>query len=193
MKRVTAVHSGRGSQKQISLLIEGKPTDSLLAGEPEGDKSERIQRCRDAAVRFLRYRPRSEFEVRARLRHHGYRGDIIDSVIEGLKERKLIDDRTFAQFWKDNRDSFRPRSQRLIKRELRQKGVQGDIIDQELDTLDDTESAYRSARDKADKLPHTDEQNFRRRLGEYLKRRGYGYGVITQAVEQVCREQGIIN
>lgn len=193
MKKITTVHSGRGSKKQISLLIEGEPTDSLPSGETEGDKPERIQRCRDAAVRFLRYRPRSEFEVRERLRRHGYRGDIIDNVIEGLKERKLIDDHAFVQFWKDNRDSFKPRSQNLIKQELRQKGVPGAIIDQELETLDDTESAYRSARDKAGKMVYLDKQSFRHRLGDYLKRRGYGYSVIKKAVEQVCREKDAIN
>lgn len=209
MKKVTAIRSGRGHRRQIDLLIDGKPDlntelpavikkglrdvcASPSAEETEPDKSDRIQRCLNTAVRFLRYRPRSEFEVRERLKRHGYEGDVIDNVIASLQGKRLIDDRAFVQFWKDDRDSFSPRSQRLIKLELKQKGVAGDIIDQEIDALDDTESAYRSAIDKACKLPRTDYQSFRRRLGEYLRRRGYGYSVIEKVAEQVCKEQGII-
>ncbi len=53
----------------------------------------------------------------------------------------MVDDMAFAQFWKDNRESFSPRSQWLTKLELRRKGVASDIIDQIVDTIDDEDSA----------------------------------------------------
>jgi len=56
--------------------------------------------------------------------------------------------------------------------------------------VDDDNSAYRAATSKARGLPLSDYQSFRRRLGEYLKRRGFGYGVIKHAVERVWQEQG---
>ena len=96
----------------------------------------------------------------------------------------------FAQFWKDNRESFSPRSQWLTKLELRRKGVASDIIDQMVDTIDDDDSAYRAVRSKARGLAYSDYQSFRRRLGEYLKRRGFSYGVINNAVERMWQEQG---
>ena len=95
----------------------------------------------------------------------------------------------FARFWKENRDSFSPRSQWLTKLELRQKGVAGDIIDQVVGTIDDGDSAYRAALSKARRLSRSDYQDFRRRLGEYLKRRGFGYGVINHTVERVWEER----
>ena len=99
-----------------------------------------------------------------------------------------MDDLAFAQFWRDNRQSFSPRSQRLTRSELRQKGVAEDIIDQVVAKVSDEESAYRAAQARARRLPRSDYQSFRRRLGEYLKRRGFGYGVIKPTVERVWQE-----
>ena len=87
-------------------------------------------------------------------------------------------------------ESFSPRSQWLTKRELRQKGVADNIIDQIADTIDDEDSAYRAALSKARSLPLADYQSFYRRLSDYLKRRGFGYGVIKHTVERLWPELG---
>jgi regulatory protein len=111
-------------------------------------------------------------------------------VIAKLKEQGLVSDIAFAQFWKDNRESFSPRSQWLTRLELRRKGVTTDIIDQVVDEVDDADNAYRAALSKARGLPLSDYQGFRRRLGDYLKRRGFGYEVINYTVERIWQEWG---
>jgi len=149
-----------------------------------------FHRCLNVAAHYLSYRPRSEFELRERLRQRGFNGNSIDVVLAKLKEQGLMDDMAFAQFWRDNRESFNPRSQRLIRLELGQKGVARDIIDQVVAAVDDEDSAYRAAQSKARNLPLSDYQLFQRRLGGYLKRRGFGYGVINHTVERLWQERG---
>ena len=100
-----------------------------------------------------------------------------------------MDDMAFAQFWKDNRESFSPRSQWLTRLELRQKGIADGIIAQVVDTVDDNHSAYQAALGKVRSLPLSDYHRFRRRLGEYLRRRGFNYGVINHTVERVWKER----
>ena len=73
-------------------------------------------------------------------------------------------------------------------RGLRQKGVANDIIDQVVAQVSDEDSAYRAALAKARRLSRSDYQSFRRRLSDYLKRRGFGYGVIKHTVERVWQE-----
>jgi regulatory protein len=150
-------------------------------------RSNYFYRCFNAASHFLSYRPRSEFEVRERLLRRGFDNNTTESAIAKLKEQGLVDDAAFAQFWKENRDSFSPRSQWLIKLELRQKGVTDNLIDQSTDIID-ADSAYRAALNKARSLPRSDYQSFRRRLGEFLKRRGFGYGVINHTIERLWSE-----
>jgi len=202
--KITAIRKGRG--KRVNVFWDGKFAFSLEAevavkeGLQVGQelsttdietiaRSDHFHRCLNAAAHYLSYRPRSESELRERLHRRGF-DDSVEAVITKLKEQGLVNDMAFAQFWKDNRESFSPRSQWLTKLELRQKGVDGDIIAQVVDAIDDTDSAYRAALSKARSLPLSDYQGFRRRLGEYLKRRGFSYGVINHTVERMWQERG---
>ena len=110
-------------------------------------------------------------------------------MLQRLKEQGLVDDASFARAWRDNRQALQPCSRWLIRRELRQKGVAEDIIDETVGTVDDSESAYQAAAARLRSLPREDYQAFRRRLGEYLKRRGFDYGVIKHTVQRVWQEQ----
>jgi len=207
MKKVTAIRSGkRGKRVNVYLnekfafsleaevaVKEGLRTEQALS-EDEIEalkKADLFQRCLTAAFHFLSYRPRSEAELRQRLNRRGFDGDNVAAVLARLKERGLVDDLAFAQFWKDNRESFRPRSQWLTRLELRQKGVSEEIIEQVATQVNDEDSAYRAALSKARRLPTADYDGFRRRLGQYLKRRGFGYGLIKPTVERVWQECGV--
>ena len=112
-------------------------------------------------------------------------------VLARIKEQGLVDDAAFARFWRDNRTEFSPRSRHLIRLELRQKKVSNETIDQVVAALDEDENAYRAARSKADRLSLSEEQLFRRRLSDYLRRRGFNYGVIKQTVTRLWLELGV--
>ena len=206
MRRITALHTGRGQAKRVNVFLDGKFAfkleSELVAREGLAVEQmlpvERIQaivtsnntkRCYNAAVQFLSYRPRSEPEIRQRLQKRGFNTDSIEAAIGRLKKQGLVDDRSFAQFWKENRESFSPRSQWLIRLELGRKGVADDIIDQVVATIDDEDSANRAALKKVHQLSGSEYRDFRRRLGEYLKRRGFSYGVIESTVTRIWQEQ----
>jgi len=206
MKKVTAIRDGkRGKRVNVYLnekfafsleaevaVKEGVRTEQALS---EDDikalkKADLFQRCLDAAFRYLSYRPRSEAELRQRLNKRGFDEASVAAVLAKLKAQGLVDDLAFAEFWKDNRQSFRPRSQWLTRLELRQKGIAQEIIDRVAAQVDDEDSAYRAAIAKTHRLPTADYDGFRRRLGEHLKRRGFGYGLIKTTVERVWQEYG---
>jgi len=207
MKKVTAIRNGKRG-KRVNVFLDEKFAFSLEAdvAVKEGVRTEQalsedeiealkkadlFQRCLNAAFNYLSYRPRSEAELRGRLQRRGFDGDNVAAVLARLKERGLVDDLAFAQFWKDNRQSFRPRSQWLTRLELRQKGVAQEIIDRVAAEVNDEDSAYRAAIAKARRLSTADYESFSRRLGEYLKRRGFSYGLIKPTVERVWQERGV--
>jgi len=207
MSKITKLTVGRSREKRLNVFLDGKFTFSLLAevaikeGLQVGQElsanqvevltgSNHFHRCLNAAIRYLGYRPRSEAEVRQRLQRHGFNGDCTEKVLAQLKEQGLVDDTAFARFWKENRESFSPRSQRLTRLELQRKGLDGGVIDQVVGEVDDSDSAYRAALGKARRLLPSDYQGFRRRLGEYLRRRGFNYEVINDTVERVWKECG---
>ena len=207
MSEITKLSVGKSREKRVNVFLDGKFTFNLLAevavkeGLQVGQelsakqvealaKSDHYHRCLNAAIRYLGYRPRSEAEIRQRLQRHGFDSDCIERVLARLKEQGLVDDTAFARFWKDNRESFSPRSQWLTRLELQRKGLAGGIIEQVADEVDDSDSAYRAALSKARRLSLSDYQDFRRRLGEHLRRRGFGYEVINHTVERILKECG---
>lgn len=207
MSKITALRIGRGREKRVNVFLDGRFAFSLGAevatreGLQVGQElstnqvealtgSDYFQRCFNAASRYLGYRPRSESEVRGRLQRRGFGGDCIEAVITVLKEQGLLDDLAFAQFWKENRESFSPRSQWLTKLELRRMGVSSDIIDRVVDDLNDGDGAYRAALRKTRHWSLSDYPSFRRRLGEYLRRRGFDYEVTNHTVERIWQERG---
>jgi regulatory protein len=127
--------------------------------------------------------------MKDRLHRRGFEDSKIEIVINKLKEQNLLDDTAFAQFWKENRETFRPRSQRLTRLELKKKGVAAAIIEEVTKESDDTQSAYQAAQKKVQHLPNQDYEVFRRRLGDYLQRRGFGYSVINQTVKRIWQER----
>ncbi len=206
MAKITALRMGKGRSKKANVALDDKSAFSLeaeialkeglkvgqelSAGQIEAlIKANDFQRCLDAAARYLSYRPRSEYEMRRQLSKHHFDDDCIEAVLSKLKEQGLVDDSAFARFWKDNRQSFSPRSQWLTRVELKQKGVPGEIIDHVVSTIDDDDNAYRVATSRARSLTMSDYHSFRHRLGEYLRRRGFNYGVISKTIERLWQER----
>ena len=148
-----------------------------------------LQDCLDAAYYYLSYRPRSEGEIRQWLRKRGFTDEVTEAAIAKLREQNLTDDLAFAQFWKDNRLSFRPKSRRSIEKELRVKKVASEIIEQVTNDIDDDQIAYRLGSSRLPSLAHLDYPNFRRHLSSYLAYRGFGYEVIRDTVARLWREK----
>ena len=143
------------------------------------------------ALKVLSYRPRSILEVQKKLQENGFDKTVVDLVIGRLKEGGLLGDQEFAQAWIENRTVFRPRSQRLMALELRQKGVSDEVVQNALaSTLDDETLAYQSAILYARRLKGLEWQEFRKKLGAFLMRRGFSFGIVGPLVHQVWQESG---
>ncbi len=207
MSRITDLRSGKRREKRINIFLDGKfafslgaevaAKENLQVGQELSEKqiallasNEQLQRCLEAAYRYFGYRPRSESEIRERMQRRGFAAETIDAATVHLREQGLLDDEAFAQFWKENRESFRPRSQWLTRLELKRMGVRNDVIEQVVAGMDDEENAYRAAQQKMRHRTPADYQDFRRRLGDYLRRRGFSYEVIGHTVGKIWQEQG---
>jgi regulatory protein len=151
--------------------------------------SNSLQDCLDSAYYHLSYRPRSEGEIRQWLHKRGFVDEVIETAIARLREQNLSNDLAFAKFWKDNRLSFRPKSKRLIKRELRDKKVDAEIIADVTQDIDDEEVAYKLASGRMPVLAHLDYPHFCRRLSSYLAYRGFSYQVIKRTASLLWQEK----
>jgi regulatory protein len=146
-----------------------------------------LRRPLAVAFRYLSSRPRSEAELRLRLYRRGFDDGVVSQVVAELKEQSLVDDVAFAQFWRENREAFSPRSRRLVEQELKEKGVAAEVIAQIMTGFDDELEAYRAAKRKT-RSPWGDYPCFYKKLSAFLRRRGFDYDVIRRTVDRVWKE-----
>lgn len=148
-----------------------------------------FHKCLDAAYRYLSYRPRSEAEVKQRLYQRGFDVEVVKETVTRLKEQDLIDDFAFAQFWKENRLSFKPKSKKLIIKELNDRKVNREIVEQVTKDIDDMDNACKLGRRRMHILTHLDYPEFYRRLSNYLSYRGFNYEVIKHTTALLWQEK----
>lgn len=203
---ITAVERQvRGGGKRANVFVDGRYAFSLtielaaslrVGAVVDASTTARLinedQRARvyDAALRFLGPRPRSEREIRQRLAQHQFAPEMVDGAIERLRRIGLVDDAAFAEYWVEQRQTHRPRGGRLLKQELRLKGVDVDTAAAVIPEDDDAEGAYRAAQRKAQSLRALDERTFKQRLGAFLQRRGFDYETTRSVVNRLFEESG---
>lgn len=144
----------------------------------------------DAAVAMLARRPRSEREVRQRLRRRKFEPELVEQTMARLHAANLIDDAEYARAFTESRDRQSPRGGRLIARELRSNGIDAALADRAASAVDDDDAAYRLASRRLRGLAGLDYDAFRSRLGGYLQRRGFGWETCRATVERCWRERG---
>jgi regulatory protein len=149
-----------------------------------------VNSAQDVALRYLAQRPRSEEEVRRRLRRQKVEESTIQEVLDRLRAAGLVDDRAFTRYWLEQRQTFQPRGGRLLRAELRQHGISSELASAAADSLlpSAEEDAYRAAQKRARTLQTADEQTFKTRLTQFLARRGFDWDTIASAVERLHRE-----
>lgn len=200
---ITALKKQSKKGHRISVYLNGKYafglserlTHRLQVGQNLSDEEirslklkEEADRCYQRGVRLIHRRPRSEFELRSNFAKNNVPEEIREVVISRLSEAGLIDDAAFADLWVENRMHFRPRSAWAISSELRKKGVPSLVIEAALDGFDEGEAALQAAKIAARRWRNASWEEFRKRVGAFLARRGFRYSMIYPVVERVWRE-----
>ncbi len=167
-------------------LVEGALIDATSLAQI--DEEEQRVAAHEGALRLLSRRARSEREMAGELRMRGLTPAVVDHEIARLRKAGLLDDEAFAHSWVQDRATLAPRGRRLLRQELRGRGVTAEIIETATEGTDDGETALALARQRAGRLSGLDFETFRKRLAGFLGRRGIGYGEIAEATRIVWEE-----
>ena len=156
-----------------------------------GEDAQLHAKARQEALRYLSYRNRSRAEVRRKLAQR-YPSEVVEQVIAQLVEQRFLDDGAFALEWRRHRERRRPRGQSELRRELQRLGVDGEVIREALDGIEETDNAYRAADAMARRLTGTDSGidygRFRQKVWAFLQRRGFEHSAIRSTVERYWSE-----
>lgn len=199
--RITAIEKQRRG-KRLNLFLDGRFAISLSpdvtreAGLRVGDEVDegRLSALREAearshamaaSLRLLSYRPRSEAELRQRLSRRGAPPALVEMTLARLRELGLVDDAAFARAWVEGRERASPRGRSLLRHELRAKGVADEALAAPLEDVDEEDAALRAGERRAAALRDLPYPEFRRRLGSFLRRRGFSYETVRSTVDRL--------
>jgi len=145
-----------------------------------------------SALRFLKIRPRSIGELKEKLEGKGFSLTEVEIVIHDLIASGLLDDRAFTRSWINYRLA-RPFGFRRIIQELKTKGIAAEIIEQAVAEIKEGYSSEVVAVDLAQRrwqrLPAIDLDKKKKRVLDFLLRRGFEADVAIKTISVIARSE----
>lgn len=150
-------------------------------------KTEEQKKANNYAMMLLSYRPRSQKEIKDKMKQKGYDSEVIDKTLQLLKEYNYINDEDFAkEYIKLKSKKY---GSKRIKIELSRKGIKEEIINDVLHEEIDYDSEYNIALEHAEKKIRAYKGDERdavyRKLGSYLQRRGFSYDIVSKILREL--------
>jgi len=131
-------------------------------------------------------RPRSEKELRDKLKAKQFDPKIIDQAIKKVEELGYLNDAEFARAFIEMKKS---KGKIAIRFELRRKGVDGEIIKSSLEKYYSTDEETGSALSLAQKKLRTYKRlppfKIKQKLSQYLAGRGFNWDIIKDVLRQI--------
>jgi len=172
---------------KAGLKVNQKISQKKAVRLNEQDNKDKLY---EKVLRFLSYRPRSEKEIRDYLKKKNASQKTSKAIIKKLKKLELIDDRSFALWWIQQRSSFRPRGRRALWFELKQKGIDQEIIKDSLfSDKKELVLAKKAAQKKAKFLKNLESLAFRQKMTGFLARRGFDWETIKKVLEELKKKE----
>jgi regulatory protein len=208
MPLITAVTPSPRRQGRFDILVDGRPVGTLSLDaierlrlhvgteylEPLAD-SVALEAARlrtfDRALEMLAFRARATRELRTSLLRKGEDAANVDHALERLTAMGLLDDASYARQYAHAKIVGPGFSRRRLQAELAKRGVAREVADAAIaDALaeDDVNSdaiLERVAARKLRALQKEDPPTKRRRLYEFLARRGYDSDDIRRVMERM--------
>ncbi len=136
-------------------------------------------------LRFVGLRPRSQKEILFYLHKKNADEKIIKKVIGDLTNLGLVDDKAFIDWWLDQRATFRPKGKRALVMELKQKGIDNDLIQKAIaEKVDEKEAAASLVEKKLRVWARLPQEICREKLTGFLARRGFNWETIKLILDE---------
>lgn len=148
-------------------------------------------KARSYALALLRYRGRSEKELRDRLRRKDFLSEDIDRVVEDLRTSGFLDDRSLAENLKRQAVTNKLLGHEGARRFMHQRGLSREIIDESLGYDEETEvlNMNKLIAKKLKTMATCPEPKRTRSLVGFLMRKGYRMGLIRKALNHISTHE----
>jgi len=140
----------------------------------------------EIALRFIKFRPRSRFEVERKLNFKKIPPEEIHKTISKLEKAGILNDLEFAKMWVRDRNLLKPRGRKLLFLELRKLGVDEGICEKAIDEEDipDLKKARIIVKNKMNLINNSSSNEVRKRIIGILLRKGFTWETINKVIHK---------
>ncbi len=175
---------------RVGDTLDDAKVEQIVTGEAQ-------YRAQSLAVNYISYRPRSTKEIVDHLRKKGFAVELAKKVTQHLQKKNLVNDAEFAGMFVRDRLKRKPIGTAMLRQQLMTKGIPPHIIERVLGQLVNNEDQERAAEELAAKrltlssgsFARLDPSKRKRRLFEYLLRRGFSTDIATKTVRNLFARQ----
>ena len=205
--RITQIESQKKNKDRLNIYLDGgfafglAEEVALRHNLHEGDEltesvideillAEESNRAKERALVFLSYRARSVDELNKKLKEKGFSERTICRVIDDFLRVGLLDDRKFALSFTHSRMEQKPMSKRFLQRELIQKGIEEEIVEQAVDEAYGGCTELEIAKDLIQRRirRYKGDVKAKKKLSDFLLRRGFNWDVISEVLQDILWE-----
>lgn len=168
-----------------------KPIEETEENKREINPEKARQKTFDRAVNLLAYKPRSEQELRVRLLEKEWtNAEIVEAVIDKLKEYNYLNDEQFANDFAASRLRQKPIGKRVLQQKLALKKLDKETVAAALETaFEETPESevIERAIEKRLRLkgkPETREDS--KKFYDYLLRQGFSYDLVANKMREIA-------
>ncbi|WP_291653507.1 recombination regulator RecX [Clostridium sp.] len=145
-------------------------------------------KCKNAALKIVEKSYKSEKELRNKLLLKGYDNLTIDKTLNFLKEYNFLSDTNYVKMYV--KDRSRLQGKKKIKYDLIKKGINDNLIEEEISNIDEEEErevAYNMALKKYNVLSkrESDKYKLSQKIYRFLLSKGYDYDIVSYVVKRV--------
>ena len=145
-----------------------------------------ISKAKNKAFKIINKAEQSEKTLRDKL--SDYDEDIIDIVIEYLKDCKFINDKDFAKRIAHSNSNVSRFGKNKIKQNLYKKGIDKEYIDEAIEDIDEDiefENALYLAEKRFKSIKNEDKRKVYQKLMQHLTYKGFNYDITKKAISKV--------
>lgn len=203
MSIITKIESQKNNKERVNIYIDdnffsGLDLElvyslNLSKGKEINEKElkeliykDNISKAKNKAFKIINKAEQSEKTLRDKL--SDYDEDIIDIVIEYLKDCKFINDKDFAKRIAHSNSNVSRFGKNKIKQNLYKKGIDKEYIDEAIDDIDEDiefENALYLAEKRFKNIKNEDKRKVYQKLMQHLTYKGFSYDITKKAISKV--------
>ena len=143
------------------------------------------------AVKLLAAKPRSVLELRERLLEKRWTNEeIVDAVLEKLKEYKYLDDQQFARDLAVSKLRQKPQGKRRLQQTMSQKKLDKEVVEEAISTafekLPEDELIDRAIQKRLRLKGHPESREDKKKFYDFLLRQGFSFDLISSKMRDIA-------